>query len=291
MYNILGMAYRNFYGDQFVFIENSELKGVQSFDGGWSIPKSNMMAAGYEYAGDEIEGVLEGDVTVSRFIVESNDPITGHLGSEIHGELVYGPNQSIDKSFYFDKGFINSYSSTCSVGSVATCDFGLTAYGSIGSTSSSNSEKSSATYNSITPKVATSNSMTLNTSFGSTNSIQSYNFNISLDINPIYKMGKMFIPSKFEIVTPILISTSFEVVAQEYEIENMYHAICSDNFTEDLSFTLNEACGGPAIRSFTLNDAQLVGSSVSATIGDNLSMSLDFENKFDDIDVLVSSVF
>ena len=209
MYNILGMAYRNFYGDQFVFIEGSELKGVQSFDGEWSIPKTNMLAAGYEYVGSEIEGTLEGNVSVNRFVVDSSDPITGYLGSEINGELIYGANQSTDKSFYFDKGFINSYSSNCSVGQIATANFGLTAYGSIGSTNSTNSQKNLASYSSITPKVASSNSMTLNTSFGSTNAIQSYDFNISLDVNPIYKMGSMFLPSKFEIITPILISTKF----------------------------------------------------------------------------------
>ena len=291
MYNILGMAYRNFYGDQFVFIEGSELKGVQSFDGEWSIPKNNMLAAGYEYVGSEIEGVLEGKVSVNRFVVSSNDPVVGHLGSEINGELVYGTNQSTNKSFYFDKGFIDSYSSNCSVGQIATANFGLTAYGSVGSTNSSNSKKQNVSYNQITPKVGVANSMTLNTSFGNTNAIQSYDFNISLDANPVYKLGSMFMPSKFEIITPILISTNFEITAKDYEIENMYHSICSSNFVENLSFSLNEKCDGPTIQSFTLNNAELVGSSISANIGDNLSISLDFENKFDDINALVSSVF
>jgi len=292
VYIILGMAFqRNFYGDQYVFIHGTEIKGVQSFDGSWSIPRSNMLAAGYEYVGSEIEGVLEGDISISRLIVESSDPIVGHLGSEINGELVYGPNQSTSKSFWFDQGFVNSYSSSCSVGEVATSDFGITAYGSVGATHSNNSKKNNVSYNAITPKVATANSMTLTTSFGSTNAIQSYDLSLSLDLKPVYKMGNMFIPSKFEIATPIVISTSFEILTSDYEIENLYHSVCSTNFVENLAISLNEKCNGPEIRSFTLNNADLIGSSISAGIGDNLSISLEFENKFDDISTLVSAVF
>ena len=56
MYIHLGMAYsRNTYEDQQVFINGEELKGVQAFDGDWSVPNNNMLAAGYEFVGSEIE--------------------------------------------------------------------------------------------------------------------------------------------------------------------------------------------------------------------------------------------
>ena len=79
--------------------------------------------------------------------------------------------------------------------------------------------------------------------------------------------------------------------ASDYEIKNLYDGICSNSFQEDLFFSLNEKCGGPEISSFNLDNAELIGSSISAGIGNNLSISLSFENKFDDISTLVSNVF
>lgn len=292
MYIDLGMAYqRNFYGDQYVFINGNELKGVQSFNGSWSIPQASMTAAGYEYIGTEIEGDLSGEISIDRLTIDSNDPIINLLGQSFYGELIYGPENSKNKSFYFDKGYINSYESNCSIGEIAQSNFSILAYGNIGSTSSLNSKKGTASYTAPSPKIASANSMTLSTSFDSTNAVQSYSFKVDMDVNPIYKMGNMFIPSKFEISTPIVVSTDFEIFANDYEVKNLYNGICSNSFKEDLFFSLNEKCGGSEISSFTLNNAELTASSISAGIGNNLSISLSFENKFDDISTLVSNVF
>ena len=281
------MAYdRNFYNDQEVFINGTELKGVQSFDGSWSVPNNNMLAAGYEFVGSEIEGELVGEVSVSRNIVTGQDPITGIMHDTVSGYLLYGPHQSKNKSFNFNNGYVTSYSSACSIGEIATCDFSLTAYGNIGT-----GEITDTTYEEITPVVATANSMTLTTSFGSTNAIQSYSFDFSIDVTPVYRIGDMFIPSKFYTATPITASTSFEIFANEYEIKNLIDSICSSDFVENISFSLNEKCSSTPIRTFTLDNAKLISSSISAGIGDNLAVSLSFENQFSSVTGLVDQVF
>jgi len=278
--------YRNFYNDQQVFINGHELKGVQSFNGNWSIPKSPMIAAGYEYIGSEIEGALQGEVSVSRNIVTGSDPVTGMMNEMVSGYLVYGAHQSKNKSFSFNNGYITSYNSSCSVGSIATSDFSLTAYGDIGSGVIGDTD-----YQEIEPVVASSNDMTLNTSFGSTNAIQSYSLDFSLDTKPIYKIGDMFIPSKYEVTSPITVSTSFEIFANEYEIKNLIDSVCSSEFIENISFSLNEKCSNSKIMSFTLDNAHLISSSISAGIGENLSVSLSFENQFSDVSELIKKIF
>lgn len=281
------MAYRrNFYYDQSVYINGTEVKGVQSFDGNWSVPNTPMLAAGYEYIGTEIEGELVGDVSVSRRIVSNTDPITGLIGSPVSGYLLYGANHAQNKSFNFNQGYITSFESSCSIGEVATSDFSITAYGGIGS-----GDITDTSYNPITPKVATADSMTLNTTFGSTNAIQSYDFDLSLNVRPIYKMGDMFVPSDFEIQTPIVSRINFELFANEYEIKNLLDAICSTDFIENLSITLNEKCDGPEIISFSFDDAELVDSSISANIGNNLSVNLGFEKYYSTVEEAKSGIF
>lgn len=281
------MAYgRNIYYDQSVYINGSEIKGVQSFDGSWSVPNTPMLAAGYEFVGTEIEGELIGEVSVSRQIVSSTDPIPNLIGSPINGYLLYGADYSRNASFNFNQGYINSFQSSCAIGEVATSDFSLTAYGGIGSGSITDTS-----YTPITPKVATANSMTLSTSFGDTNAIQSYDFDLSLDVRPVYKMGDMFVPSKFEIQTPLVSKVNFTIFANEYEIKNLYQAICSTDFIEDLSIILNEKCDGPEITSFSFNGAKLVDSSISSDIGNNLTINLGYEKYYSSAAEAISSIF
>lgn len=281
------MAYsRNSYYDQSVYINGSEIKGVQSFDGSWSVPNTPMLAAGYEYVGSEIEGELVGEVSVSRQIISNTDPIPNLIGSSINGYLLYGANYSRNASFNFSQGYIKSFSSSCSIGEVATSDFSITAYGGIGSGAITNTS-----YTPITPKVATANSMTLNTSFGSTNAIQSYDFDLALSIKPIYKMGDMFVPSDFDIETPITSRINFNLFANEYEIKNLLDSLCSDDFIENLSIALNEDCDGPEITSFNFDNAKLIDSSISSSIGDNLSISLGYEKHYSSAEEVKNSIF
>ena len=277
------MAYgRNHYSDHQVFIGEegsaaSEIKGVQSFDGSWSIPNSDMLAAGYEFVGSEIEGALVGEISVNRLIVEQSDPITSLFNSSIDGYLIYGKNESFDKVFNFKKSYINGYDSSCSIGEIATADFSMSAYGGVGKI---DSESRSYTNISATPAVA--NSIILTTPFGSTNGIQSYSLSLSIDRDPVYKMGDMFIPSQFNLSTPIKITTSFDMLVNDYESKNLFDAICSSDFVDNLSIQLG-GCDGSTIRTFTLNNSKIKDSSVSASIGSSMTASISYESNYSEI--------
>ena len=276
------MAYgRNFYNDQQVFLGEqgssaSELKGVQSFDGSWSLPYEQMIAAGYNFAGNEINGALVGEVGVSRSIVEGADFITGLLDASLSGYLIYGKNESYDKTFNFSQGYINSYESSCSIGDVASADFNLTVYGNIGKL---NSE--SRTYTPITPQVANASNIVLTTPFGSTNAIQSYSLNLDFSREPIHKIGDMMIPSEFVTDVPVVAKITFEALVNDFESEELRDAICS-GFSGDLGIQLN-TCNGTPIRNFTLNNAQKIDESLSAGIGDDMSLNVSYEAYYDSV--------
>jgi len=277
------MAYgRNYYSDQQVFLAQqgssvNEIKGVQSFDGSWSIPRNDMLAAGYEYVGQSIEGELLGEISVNRSIIQSSDPITGLLDSSISGYLIYGKNESFDKVFNFKTAYITSYESSCSVGEVASANFSMVAYGGAGKI---NNESNS--YTDITPEVANANSISITTPFGSTNAIQSYSLNLSIDRTPVYKMGDMFVPSSFNLNTPIKVNTSFDFLVNDYETKNLFDSICSNSFVDNLSIELN-TCSGTNIRSFTLDNSAVQDSSISAGIGSNMTATVSYETSYSEI--------
>ena len=85
------MAYsRNIYGDQNIYIAGTQLRGVQSFNGGFEIPYEPIKAAGIGYLDYSINSNLEGSFNVSRFVVSTGDPLTGLFNSSISGHLKYG---------------------------------------------------------------------------------------------------------------------------------------------------------------------------------------------------------
>ncbi len=260
-----------------------EIKGVQSFDGSWSVPYEQMMAAGYDYIGNEVGGELVGEVSVARSIVQSGDPITGLINSPVSGYLIYGKNESYDKVFNFRRGYITSYDSACSLGEVASCDFGLTAYGGIGKI---NSETRS--YAEITPDVATADNITLTTDFGSTNAIQSYALGIAFDRSPVNKIGEVFEPTDFTTNLPVVANISFEVLVNDYEVQNVRDVICGD-FTSNLVIALNK-CGGTNIRTFTLSNASLIDSSIQAGIGSDMTLSISYDAYYNSVTGAVDTI-
>ena len=276
------MAYgRNYYPDQQVFVGQlgssvEELKGVQSFDGSWTVPYEPMLAAGYNYVGSEVGGELVGEISVSRTIVTSDDPITGLIDLPVSGYLVYGAKESYDKVFNFSRGYVTSYDSSCSIGDAASCDFSITAYGGIGKI---NNE--SRSYTPITPDVATADNISLTTDFGSTNAIQSYSLNLSFDRTPVNKIGQSFLPTEFTVSLPVVASLDFEILTNDYEIENIRDVICS-NFTSNLILALDK-CGGDNIRTFTVSNARLMNSSIQAGIGNDMTMSVSYEAYYDSV--------
>lgn len=284
------MAYgRNYYPDQQVFIGElgssvSELKGVQSFEGNWSVPYEQMMAAGYNYVGNEVAGELVGEVSVSRYIITGSDPITGLIDTPVSGYLIYGKNESYDKVFNFSRGYINSYESACSLGEVASCDFGLTAYGGIGKMSSE-----TRSYTPITPEAATANNISVTTDFGSTNAIQSYSISLDFERTPVNKIGQVFKPTDFVTNLPIQASIGFDVLVNDYEAQNIMDVVCGD-FTSNLTIELNKNCTSDNIRGFSFANASLVDSSLSAGIGDNMTLSISYSAYYSSITGALESI-
>ena len=283
------MAYgRNFYNDQQVFLgaegsSASELKGVQSFDGDWSLPYTPMVAAGYDFVGTALDGELVGNVSVERYIIKSDDPVTGLLDTSVSGYLIYGKNQSFDKTFNFTKGYVDSYSVSCSIGDVISNNFNLTAYGGIGQI---NSETSG--YSPIVPETALASKMTLTTPFDSTEAVQSIDFELSTPKTPIYTIGSSGKPSKFVTEPPIEATLDFSLIVNEYEISDIFDYICTPGIN---TLTLGINSCSESLMTINLTSGQLESSSIAAGIGDNMNINLSYKAYYSSVSSAVSDIF
>ena len=263
---------RNIYPDQDVYIGVSgdsslgRLLGVQGFDGDWTLPLNNMLAGGYGPIGESVDGAIEGSVSVSRLITRTSDPITGLLAHSISGFLSYGSNK--DKSFGFSQAYVNSFSSTCAVGDVATADFGLTVYGGI----SNQGAPKSDTVKDVA--VARAGNISLNVAGYQTNAIQSYSFSFDIERTPLQTLGNNYRPTEFVLSYPIEVNVEFDLVVNDYETSGIYDLICFPH-KEDLTIALND-CNGSGIRTFFIEQARFAGYNTTSSVGDNMTVSISY---------------
>ena len=270
--------FRNIYGDQNVYISGEKLRGVQSVNASFEIPYDPIKAAGIGYLNYTINSNLEGSFNVNRYVVSNEDPLSGLLGSEISGHIHYGTGAK-PLLLSFNKGYVNSYSSSCAVGNVPNLDFGVVAYGDMGSGVSTGIEKP----NSETIAIARPGDITLSGVSGhTTNRVQSYSYNISIPRKPIYTLGSGLEPDLFNIDYPIEIDLSFDMHVDDFEVENMHDLLC-DQPKNDISIILSGCNIDYFLRKFIAPKPLFLGIDQNSSINDELSVTLKYKSYINDV--------
>jgi len=270
--------FRNNYGDQDIYISGQKLRGVQSTDASFSIPFEPIKVAGVGYLDNTINSNLEGSVSVNRYVVSNEDPITGFFTQPISGHLRYGTGNN-PLIFSFHRGQINSYSSSCSVGGVPELNFEISAYGNIGSGVSTGIEQP----NNETIAIARPGDIIFEGVSGqSTNRIQSYNYEISVPRTPIYVLGSGFEPAYFNIDYPIEINLSFDMDVDDLQSEDMHDLVCNQP-KNDISITLSGCNLNNFLRKFILPNPIFLGVDYSSSIDNDLSATIRYKSYINNI--------
>ena len=272
--------FRNIYGDQSLYISGEKIRGVQSVNAAFEIPYEPIKAAGVGHLNHTINSNLEGSFNVGRYVVSNEDPISGFFVSPISGHLRYGTGTS-PLMLSFHNGYINSFSSSCSVGAIPTIDFGLTSYGNIGSGVSTGIEQP----NTDTILIARPGDIHLEGVSGQyTNRVQSYNYNISIPRSPIYTLGSGLGVDLFTIDYPIEINLDFDLHVDDFRVENLHELLC-DQPKNDISITLS-GCGSDTddrIRKFMAPSPLFLGIDHSSSIDEQLSVNLKYKSYVNDV--------
>jgi len=272
---------RNIYSDQKVFISGMEIAGVQAVDGTYNLPIEPIRSLGQEGAIiNEDPGVttLEANFTVDRLVVTNEDPLTGFFVDDIvgiSGHLKYDENNA----FAFDRGFIDSYTSSCSINQIPTLDFAITVYGgnigAAGVPAAPEVPKDNPLY------VARPGDISLNVSGQACNRVQSYSYDISIGRIPLETIGDDWSPQGFIVEYPIPVNVSFELEVDSYKSKKFLEFICEPH-RQDLEIILNDCnntCGlGSGIRTFRAPHARLISYNQVGSIEQALTATLEYRS-------------
>ena len=272
---------RNIYADQKVYISGMELAGVQGIEGGYNLPIEPIRALGQGGAIiEEDPGVttLEANISVDRIVVTNEDPLVNFFVDNdvgISGHLVYDE----DKTFAFSRGFIDSYTSSCTVNQIPTLDFSMTVFGgnvgAAGVPTGRSVDKDNPLY------VARPGDISVNVSGWECNRIQSYNYDITIGRIPLETIGDDWSPQGFIIEYPIPVNVSFDLEVDSYKSKKFLEFICSPH-RQDLEIVLNDCnntCGlGSGIRTFRAPHARLISYNQVGSIESALKATIEYRS-------------
>ena len=278
---------RNAYFDQKVYIAASgstltKIDGVQGFDADWSLPITEVNANGYGFIEDVVEGTLEGSVSINKIITSQQNIFGPLFNSTLTGSLCYGDAGNFDRTFSFLNGYINSYTTSCAVNDLATEEVNINCYGGIigsGATGASQDDEN-------TVYVAKAGDISLSIAdpadpsdrLDLQDAVQSYTLDVNIDrliVEP--GLGTNFKQPVKDILVqyPIKVEVGVELLVSNYESPDMLDLIC-DPDKKNISIILKNCEQDITIRQFEITGSKLISHSSSSSVGNNMTVNLNF---------------
>lgn len=128
--------------EQKFFIENYEVSGVVSIDGGYQINEEPLNVLGHGYFDSLVNAPLQGNFSIERSLI-TRDPLLNYTGEEgFNGGIYYNGT-----SFDFVSGYLEDYSVSCSVGSIPSVSSQIAVFGNIGGRSRTLEQNKIKNYN------------------------------------------------------------------------------------------------------------------------------------------------
>jgi len=234
--------------EQQFYLNGANLSGILSVNGGYTVNYSAINTIGVGYNKQVMAQVPNGQVTVSKYLLY-NEPFLNYTGekadktaSSLAGSIHYN-----NRCIGFTKGYLTSFSLSCSVGEVPKTSASIQVFGDFGK-SLSNSGNAPRPYVSV-PQIK---DISLTCNGSTTNRITSFDYQINCPKKPIYALQNApasgptgpsgptnqisYIPVEVLAEMPIEINASVNMDIDDYQVTTIYDQITSDT---DVSFAVN----------------------------------------------------
>lgn len=259
---------RIIYGDQRVFINNSELLGVTSFNGNFEIPTQYNRVLGSIYGSDEKNGPDNRKITINKYLTP-NDALRSLTGANpCSGILIYK-----NKNYSFNSGYISNYSLSCAVGEISMVQADFEIYGNMGGGITATPQN--LNNQDLNLNVSHFGNINIQTSEGTTNRIVSFDLSIDCPRIPIYTLGSNN-ASDVSLNRPLEINLIIGVEIDDYECNDIQSILCGSN--KDITLELNNCDNTTIMESFTIPDARLVSENLDSSTSNATKVELTYKS-------------
>lgn len=211
-----------------VFLGSGQLAGLQSVNLSYENNAVETKYLGMGKCKTLPVGPQIGGFNLSYYVVSQDLVLqfTGHSGT--NGYILRARNNNL-QNFSFTSGYLTSYTSRVSVGSIPEVSANFAIFGNVGAISQAYSAQTLvdrdnilASLSALSFKPTNYSSISLNLDDFSTNRVISYEINMSISRLPIYKLGQRE-PSQVKRVPPILVDINFVIEKNDYIAKQIQH--------------------------------------------------------------------
>ena len=267
-------------------MEGHYVPGVQYVSTSFEYPDEEVTALGFTATiASAPDAPLKGTFELNRFIVSSEDTLTGRFVDGVSGHL----NYSNDRSYVFETGLIESYSVSCTLDEIPSVNCSLQTWGNVGGyIRDAGHEREEEDL--VIPSPGDVEIIIDNCAGGSdlnvsTNAVRSFDYSIEIDWEPIKVLGNQN-PADFFVRYPIYLRAYIEIELNDFVPPNFIHTLCEPIY-KDLILNINKCspfCEEKTlIRRFSLPNAKLVDFDQYSDIDDVLVATLGFKSTIQSI--------
>ena len=245
------------------FLNTTEMAGIQSLQGGYENQASPMKFLGMGVPVMVPGGKQVGNFSLNALVIDS-DRFLSFTGNAGFNGYILKSRTDTNQNFSFTSGYLTSYESRASVGSIPEVSVNFSAFGNVGylissepsANVSSDFSTIAAGSTSLTPQIAGPGSITLSLSDFTSNRVLSYNLNIDCPRNPIYPLGTKY-PTAVEINWPITVSLNLQYAVNTYVARNL-RDFPNNQKIENLVLTLKTFDTDATITTYRFNEMSLI---------------------------------
>lgn len=327
--------------EQKFFINGTQMSGVQSVEGSYSIQEKPINVLGWGLIGEDyyppeskieiqkngffdlmqedllscpedkpsrypnpksmavLNSPLEGNFSINSTLV-SEDFFIQFLGdTPFTGSLHHG-----HEYFGFHSGYITNHTISCSIGQVPSTSTSIRVFGDVGGSpnfvdkendqfsvldengfayiledSYYNKPENNAKGDNPFPqiRVPDQGSISIKCAGSETDRVIAFNHSINVGIEPIYVVGSAY-AAQVDVNWPITTDTSFTLEIDEYKYQSLRKYMFTPT-VEDIAIKINDCFGDP-IQHYTIEQARLIGESVSSSVDGRLTVNLQYKSYY-----------
>lgn len=242
---------------------------------------------------------LEGSFSINSTLV-SEDFFIQFLGdTPFTGSLHHGAQY-----FGFHSGYITNHTVSCSIGQIPSTSTSIRVFGDIGGSPDfvdreadefsvldeygfayvlEDSYYNSSAYNAFGEKpfpeirVPDQGSIRIECAGSETDRVVAFDHSINIGIDPIYVVGSAY-AAQVDVNWPITTDTSFTLEVDEYKYQSLRKYMFTPT-VENIAIKINDCFGDP-IQHYTIDQARLVGESVSSSVDGRLTVNLQYKSYY-----------
>lgn len=263
------MLSRTIRQDQKVYINNSQIVGIQEFNADYDSPIEIVKTLGMEAVSYYNNNNILAEISINKLLID-NDPFINFVD---YDQVFSGHVEYKDKYFAFNSGILNNYRLNCSVNEIPRLSVTLNALGEFGSGVNKPNKDSL-----IKPNIDITDYADIEIDLDDFkfNRLQSIDLNINSEKNIIYTLGSSY-PKEIKIIPPIVVDLQFTVKADDYNFKNTRDLICKYK-VDSFSIKFNKFKDPSSeLFNFTFNQAIFMGETFEGSVDSSANIIIKYQ--------------